>query len=262
MADNSTKTILVIDDEIDLQQLVKIALASKGYKIETANNGVEGLEKLKKLTPDLIILDLNMPKMGGLEFYQKICDDKGQPKYPVFILSARANMTQLFKDFNINGFMTKPFEIDELLDEVDTIITKKSPQIKKITVRGVERAPKVCVVETDQEILKKLGMEFLNSGYLVNSASNGTDAIERIYETLPDIALVKLALDDLSGDLVILQLKRMTKTQHIKFILYASYVAERTIIVDKISKKEGIDCFVQYSNLQQLINATHELLRI
>ena len=86
-----------------------------------------------------------------------------------------------------------------------------------------------------------------NEGYEVQTLTNGTDAIERIYDTLPDIALVKLALEDISGDLVILQLKRMVKTQHIKFVLYSSHVAERTIIVDKISKKEGIDCFVQYS---------------
>ena len=82
------KTILLIDDEIDLQQLVKIALKSKGYNIETANNGLEGLAKLETVKPDLIILDMNMPKMGGLEFYQKICvNDK--PK------STAGNMAQI-----------------------------------------------------------------------------------------------------------------------------------------------------------------------
>ncbi len=262
MSENSQKTILVIDDEIDLQQLVKIALKSKGYKIETANNGLEGLAKLKTLSPDLIILDLNMPKMGGLEFYQKICDKNNQPKYPVFILSARANMTQLFKDFNIDGFMTKPFEIDELLEEIDTIIRKKANPIKKIHVRGEDRAPRVFIVENDQEALKKIGLIFLNSGYIVSSAPDGTDAIEKIYDTLPDIILVKLSLTDISGDLVILQLKRMIKTQHIKCILFVSYVAEITVVVDKISRKEGIDRFVQYSNVQQLINAANELLGI
>ncbi len=127
------KTILLIDDEIDLQQLVKIALKSKGYNIETANNGLEGLAKLETLKPDLIILDMNMPKMGGLEFYQKISvNDK--PKYPVLVLTARANMEQLFREFNIDGFMAKPFEVDELLEEVDTIIKKKSGIAKKIKV--------------------------------------------------------------------------------------------------------------------------------
>ncbi len=121
------KTILLIDDEIDLQQLVKIALKLKGYHIETANNGLEGLEKLETVKPNLIILDMNMPKMGGLEFYQKICDQSNQPKYPVLVLTARANMEQVFKGLNIDGFMAKPFEIDELLQRVDTIILRNFP---------------------------------------------------------------------------------------------------------------------------------------
>src|ERR1700679_1639943 len=164
----SQKTVLVIDDEIDLQQLVKIALKSRGYKVETANNGIEGLEKLKTITPHLIILDLNMPKMGGLVFYQKICDSANQPKYSILILTARANMAKLFQDFIIDGFKTKPFEIDELLDEVDTIINKKFGLIKKIKVSGIERAAKVCIVENNPEELKKIGAVFLTAGYVVN----------------------------------------------------------------------------------------------
>ena len=106
---SNPKTILLIDDEIDLQQLVKIALKSKGYTIETANNGLEGLAKLETLKPDLIILDMNMHKMGGLEFYQTICYGTDKPRYPVLVLTARANMEQLFKQLNIDGFMAKPF---------------------------------------------------------------------------------------------------------------------------------------------------------
>ncbi len=255
------KTILLIDDEIDLQQLVKIALQSRGYKVETANNGLEGLEKLKKLTPHLIILDLNMPKMGGLAFYQNICDKNNQPKYSILILTARANMAKLFQDFIIDGFKTKPFEVDELLDEVDTIINKKFGIVKKIKVSGVERAAKICIVESDPEALKKIGAAFLKVGYVVNSTPNGAEAIEYIYGNLPDVALIKLTTPDIAGDLVILQLKRMARTQFVKFVLYTEEQAEKTVVIDRISKKAGIDCFVQYSNVQDLVIAANELLK-
>lgn len=118
------KTVLLIDDDIDLQQLTKIALKSRGYCVETANNGLEGLEKLQTIKPDLIVLDMNMPKLGGLGFYQKICDGKERPPYPVLVLTARINMEQLLTQMNIDGFMGKPFEIDELLQKVDSIIRK------------------------------------------------------------------------------------------------------------------------------------------
>lgn len=118
------KTILLIDDDIDLQQLTKITLNSRGYTVETANNGLEGLEKLQSIKPDLIILDMNMPKLGGLGFYQKICD--GQPKapYPILILTARANMEALLTQMNVQGYMAKPYEIDEFLQKVESIMSR------------------------------------------------------------------------------------------------------------------------------------------
>ena len=118
------KIILLIDDEINLQQLIKIALKSRNYHVETANNGVEGLAKLETIEPDLIILDMNMPKMRGLEFYQRICDDTKCPRYPILMLTARANIEPIFKQLNIAGFIAKPFEIADLLHEVESIIQK------------------------------------------------------------------------------------------------------------------------------------------
>ena len=255
------KTILLIDDEIDLQQLVKIALKSRGYEVETANNGLEGLEKLKTLTPHLIILDLNMPKMGGLVFYQKICDSSNKPKYSVLILTARANMAKLFQEFVIDGFKTKPFEIDELLDEVDTIINTKFGIVKKIKMSGVERAARVCIVENDPQALKEIGDAFLKSGYVVSSVGTGSEAIEYIYGNLPDIAVVKLSIPVIAGDLVILQLKRMARAQNVKFILYINHQAEKTVVIDRISTKAGIDCFVEYTGPQQLVVAANGLLK-
>jgi DNA-binding response OmpR family regulator len=254
------RTILLIDDEIDLLELVKIALQSSGYRVETACNGVEGLEKLKTITPQLIILDLNMPKMGGLLFYKSICDVCSQPKYPVLVLTARANMEAIFKEYVIDGFKAKPFEIDELLNEVDTIVNKRfgPPNITKVSS---DRPVKVCVVEDDPDELSKIGTAFLNTGYVVNSISNGADAIEYVYENLPAIVLVKLSIPGVSGDAVILQLARMAKTKNIKYILYSQKQAEKTIIMDKISKKSGVDSFVQYLYAQELVTETNNLLR-
>lgn len=254
------KTILLIDDEINLQQLMKITLRSKGYLVETANNGVEGLEKLETIKPDLIILDMNMPKMGGLEFYQKICYGGSQPKYPVLVLTARANMEQLFKEFNIDGFMAKPFEINDLLHEVDTIIQKRSNAGLKTTPAGTREARKVCIVDNDPALLSKIGSVFLAAGYMVNPAQNGTEGIERIANTVPDVALVKLGLVDISGDLVILKLKMMAKTQNVKYVLYTEKIAEKTIVMKKIGEKEGVDRFVDFSDPKELLKTVNEVL--
>ncbi len=255
------KVILLIDDEVNLQQLMKITLNSKKYHVETANNGLEGLAKLETTKPDLIILDMNMPKMGGLEFYQRICDGKDRPKYPVLVLTARANMEQLFKQLNIDGFMAKPFEIADMLNEVETIIKKRSNAGVKTTSLGVREPRKVCIVENNPETLNKIGSVFLSAGYMVNPAQNGTEGIERIACNVPDVALVNLGLADISGDMVILKLKMMAKTQDIKYILYTEKSAERASIAQKIGDKEGIDKFVELTSPQDLLKAVNEVLK-
>jgi DNA-binding response OmpR family regulator len=118
------KTILLVDDDVNLQAMIKIILKTKNYNVIVGNNGLEGLEQLKTVKPDLIILDLNMPKMGGLEFHQRIRDENNKPKYPVLILTARANMEDIVNLLPVDGFMSKPFEIKDLLKQVEIIIDK------------------------------------------------------------------------------------------------------------------------------------------
>jgi len=255
-----SRTILLIDDEVNLQQLIKITLKSKNYLVETANNGLEGLAKLETIRPDLIILDMNMPKMGGLEFYQKICDGTDHPRYPVLVLTARANMEQLFKQLNIDGFMAKPFEIADLLKEVETIIQKRSIHSVVITKAGIREPRKICIVDNDPQVLNKLGSMFLAEGYMVMPAQTGTEGIERISGFVPDIALVHLGLVDITGDLVILKLKLMAKTQDVKYVLYTENHAE-AVVAKRISEKQGVDLFIEYNSLKDIYDAVKGVLK-
>ena len=103
------------------------------------------------------------------------------------------------------------------------------------------------------------------TGHLVLStlhASSAAEAIERISATVPDVALIKLGLMDISGDIVIGKLKRMAKTQDVKFILYTEQTADKTVITERISQKEGVDRFVTYSDAKQLVDTVNELLKI
>ncbi len=122
------KTILVIDDEEDIRELIKALLEPEGFRIVMASNGQEGLDILKRMIPDLIVLDMNMPKMSGIDFYAKIADPKdGHPTVPVLILTGRGNMKSMFEGLHVNGFLQKPFHAIELIDTVKKIVdqTKK-----------------------------------------------------------------------------------------------------------------------------------------
>ncbi len=257
------KRILLIDDEINLQQLVKVVLSSKGYNVTTADNGKDGLEKLEAADPDLIILDMNMPVMGGVEFYQRVCDAWSQPKYPILILTARANMEDFFKGMDVDGFMAKPFEIDDLLTEVQRILAKRSGPVQAAKPRDANQPPNICVAETDTQTCNKIGAALLSAGYTVHLVRSGTEAIEHIFRIVPDIAVISFALGDIPGDAVISKLKKMPKTQDVKFILYTEDTPEKAIVAQAMIKKEGIEFarFVKYQNVENILLAIDEVLK-
>ncbi|MBI5023575.1 MAG: response regulator [Candidatus Omnitrophica bacterium] len=258
------KKILLIDDEINLQQLVKVVLGTKGYNVTTADNGKDGLEKLESANPDLIILDMNMPVMGGVEFYQKICDAWSQPKYPILILTARANMEEFFKGMDVDGFMAKPFEIDDLLAEVRRIIEKRSAGAARTAkIRDTNQPANICVAETDTATCNKIGAALLSAGYVVHLVRSGTEAIEHIFTIVPEVAVISFALGDIPGDAVITKLKKMPKTQDVKFILYTEDTPEKAIVAQSMIKKEGIEFvrFVKYQNVEDILLAIDEVLK-
>lgn len=258
---DAAKKILIIDDEIDLTQMIGFQFKAKGFHVQTAPDGLAGLECVGSFKPDLIILDINMPRMGGIEFYSKICDSKGAPLYPVLVLTARANIQGLFQDLHIDGFMVKPFDIDQLVHEASLIIKKRSQEalIPKIELPG--RTRKICIVDEDKTTFDQLCGLFLNADYTVIPAKNGAMAIEKMMKEVPDVALVHLGLTDIPGDIVIFRLSQMSKTMEVKFILYSSKTAQHDHqVMERISTKTGILTFVEYNQLDELVSTVADLL--
>ncbi len=90
MAENAKKTILVVDDEADVRNFLKAALLESGFTVILAEDGNIALEQVKKQIPDLISLDLVMPKKSGAKFYRELSKNKGWKKIPVIIVTGHA----------------------------------------------------------------------------------------------------------------------------------------------------------------------------
>ena len=119
------KTILVMDDEPEYVEMMKQFLEEEGYHVLTANDGEAGLKVIHNLCPDLVIMDVNMPHVGGLQFYREISTAHGHAKLPVLVITARGELEPLFRELEVEGFLTKPFQISVLLNEIETIFNKK-----------------------------------------------------------------------------------------------------------------------------------------
>jgi len=120
--------ILIIEDDIALQETICELLEMQGYQVETASNGIEGLEILNNKELDLVICDVNMPLMNGYETVKKFRESEHNIVVPFFFLSALSTMEDLRTgmDLGADDFMTKPFENKELLKIVKRLLSKYS----------------------------------------------------------------------------------------------------------------------------------------
>ena len=117
------KTILVVDDERHIVRLVQVNLERAGYEVTTAYDGVEALEAIQSELPDMIILDVMMPRMDGFETLKKLRADDKSKEIPVIMLTAKAQDADIFKGWSsgVDSYLTKPFSPRELLAFVDRI---------------------------------------------------------------------------------------------------------------------------------------------
>lgn len=114
------KKVLVIEDEPHIIKLVSFILSSKGYEVTGAANGPAGIKKAGEEKPDLIILDVMMPKMDGFEAARIIKSNPSTKSIPILMLSSKAQFEDKMKgiDSGAMDYITKPFERQELLDKV------------------------------------------------------------------------------------------------------------------------------------------------
>ena len=246
------KRILVIDDEVNLVFLIKTVLTNAGYEVTTASNGVEALEKVNDLKPDLIVLDLNMPKLGGIEFYEKICHGQ-KSLYPVLISTARADTEKLFRELNVDGFISKPFNGEQILKAVEDILKKhqKMEKIEKVSA-------KTLIIESDDKVSSNIVMSLLKAGHTVDLASSSILAEERIKSNVPDVVFVRLGLPDTSGNVVISKLRKILPKS--KFILYTHGEVQYSVVAENFGPKQGIDRFIDLMEPQALLSALEDLL--
>ena len=117
------KKILVVDDERHIVRLVQVNLERAGYEILTAYDGVEALEKVKSESPDMVVLDVMMPRMDGFEVLKNLQADPSYQDIPVIMLTAKAQDADIFKGWasGVSSYLTKPFNPRELLVFVERI---------------------------------------------------------------------------------------------------------------------------------------------
>ena len=121
------KTVVCIEDEPEMVDLIKLILGRKGFELIGAMGGREGLDAIRRIKPDLVLLDLMMPDMDGWEVYQQIKADDELRRIPVIVVTAKAQSIDKVLGLHIakvDDYVTKPFGPQELLQSVEKVLGK------------------------------------------------------------------------------------------------------------------------------------------
>jgi two-component system response regulator VicR len=125
--DTTGKTIVYVEDETEMIDLVKLILGRRGYQVTGAIGGQEGLDVIRDLVPDLVLLDLMMPDIEGWDVYQQIRADENTKHIPVIVITAKAQNIDKVLGLHIakvDDYISKPFSPQDLVDSVEKVFTK------------------------------------------------------------------------------------------------------------------------------------------
>jgi DNA-binding response OmpR family regulator len=117
-------TVLVVDDDPVIVRLLQVNFEMEGFTVLTAGDGEEGLTKAREAHPDVMVCDIMMPKVNGLEVVERLRADPATKNMPVILLSAKAQSSEVQKglDVGADDYVTKPFDPLELIDRVNAVL--------------------------------------------------------------------------------------------------------------------------------------------
>ena len=135
-SDSNQSTVLVIEDDQDMNELVCAILDTAGYDVQSADNGKDGFEKALEFKPDLILLDIMLPEVDGIEVCRSLSSHEDTRHIPVIMLTLKRELSVKLSSYiaGAKRYITKPFGVEDLLNEVRN--TLRQPGIPPETGQG------------------------------------------------------------------------------------------------------------------------------
>lgn len=259
MENLAKRRILLVDDDTSLLVTLSDFLRYEGYDVTTAESGEQALKKLQQTTPDLVILDMSMPGMGGIGFLRNISTTDGKPNYPVLVLTARANMAEFFANVEVDGFVSKPCAPSDLLMEVGRILFLRGNRIQENRESRAVQKNRILIGDDDVTRCQVIADAFIEAGYIVENVIKGPEILEKAIVWKPDLIVMKLILAGMNGDAVAKMMKEMPHTKDIPIVLFDD--SETKTFDSKYTQAgTGVKKFVRGDVSSLLIEAAKDVL--
>lgn len=210
--------ILLVDDDRHLLVTLGDFLRFKGFDVTPARSGEEALAALDNDTPDLIILDIGMPGMGGIAFLKRLEEEGRAENLPILVLTGRAAMEEFFAEVKVDAFLSKPCREEELLKKIREVLTRRNA----LAAERMKPTASVLLVEDDFEVIEDIRNTFRSGlrGITLEVATTAAEAIEKAATMSPDAILSAEILRGMNGDEMAALIRQMPGAHLIPVVLY------------------------------------------
>ncbi len=194
-------TILCVDDDLDLLEVMLEFFTLQGFEVLTAANGLEALLQVRRRRPRAVLLDLEMPRLGGLDTLRRI--NQFDPEITIVVISGLPDVLERVQaeGVNVGGVFAKPVDLAEIsatLARAGITPVKPAPERLPREVRSLIRK-RVLVVDNDREIREGLASYLQGKGFEALSAAGGEEALRCLPEFRPQIVLLDISMPGVSG---------------------------------------------------------------
>src|SRR4030067_144847 len=235
-------SILLVDDDIGMTETLFDIFTDLGYYVEIANDGLKALEKVKTRTFDVILMDIKMPGINGVEPDKKIKHIR--PEAVGMMMTA----------YSVEDFWA------EALKEGAYEIMRKTIEIPKVVqfVEGLEKSALILIVDDDLSTCKTLTDVLFEKGYRIATASNGKEAINMLKEKNFDIVFIDVKMPVMNGLEVYRALREIRP--YIKVIMMTGYRQEVQDLIEEATKNSAYTCIYKPFDAEEVLKLVEEIL--
>ncbi len=208
--------LLTVDDSKTVRIIVRKAFKGFDCEILEAGNGVEGLAVASKEMPDLILLDVTMPVMDGVEMLTKLKSDPALKGIPVMMLTAEGGRDHVLKiaKIGVRDYLVKPFKEEVLIEKAGRIIDLKPLSEAPAKAKSIFDPADILIVEDKPAIIQQIQEGLKHTPWKVHGVATQGEAIDFCSRTPPDLILVSLSLPDESAFTLFRLVRTNVKTKY------------------------------------------------
>lgn len=209
--------ILTVDDSKTVRIIVKKSFKGFDCEIIEAQNGVEGLAMAAKTTPDIILLDITMPVMDGVEMLTKLKSDPALKAIPVIMLTAEAGRENVMKiaKIGVRDYIVKPFKEEVLVDKVSRVVDLRPAGEAEPKQKKIDDPIDILVVEDKPAIIEQIKNGFGHTPWNVNGVASTGEAIDFCQRKVPDCIIISLSLQDDAAITLFRIIRSNAKTKYV-----------------------------------------------